>query len=93
MKIDRHRDVSFGVTSKELTLDIKDFSTRLISPAMRAIAQAVDEDLLNEVSNISATVSGTASPTDLKDIADAVQGPGHRQGPHGSAPPGSGSQP
>ena len=28
------------------------------------------EDLLNEVSNISATVSGTASPTDLKDIAD-----------------------
>lgn len=70
VKIDRHRDVSFGVTSKELTLDIKDFSTQLISPAMRAIAQAVDEDLLNEVSNISATVSGTASPTDLKDIAD-----------------------
>ena len=70
VKIDRHRDVSLGVTSKELTLDIKDFSTQLISPAMRAIAQAVDEDLLNEVSNISATVSGTASPTDLKDIAD-----------------------
>lgn len=34
------------------------------------LPQAVDEDLLNEVSNISATVSGTASPTDLKDIAD-----------------------
>lgn len=70
VKIDRHRDVSFGVTSKELTLDIRDFSEQLISPAMRAIAQAVDEDLLNEVANISATVNGTASPTDLKDIAD-----------------------
>lgn len=36
---------------------------------MRAIAQAVDEDLLNEVANISASVSGTANPTNLSDIA------------------------
>ena len=42
VKIDRHRDVSFEVTSKEMTLDIKDFSSQLIAPAMRAIAQAVD---------------------------------------------------
>ena len=70
VKIDRHRDVSFAVTSKELTLDIKDFSTQLISPAMRAIAQAVDEDLLNEVANVTASVSGTASPTNLADIAN-----------------------
>lgn len=69
VKIDRHRDVSFAVTSKELTLDIKDFSTQLISPAMRAIAQAVDEDLLNEVANVSAKVDGTANPTNLADIA------------------------
>lgn len=68
--IDRHRDVSFDVTSKEMTLDIQSFSEQLISPAMRAIAQAVDQDLLNEVSNVSASVTATASPTNLKDIAD-----------------------
>ena len=53
VKIDRHRDVSFEVTSREMTLDIRDFSSQLIAPAMRAIAQAVDEDLLNECANIA----------------------------------------
>lgn len=70
VKIDRHRDVSFDVTSKEMTLDIRDFSAQLLSPAMRAIAQAVDEDLLNEAANVSASVTGTASPTNLADIAN-----------------------
>lgn len=70
VKIDRHRDVSFEVTSKEMTLDIRDFSNQLISPAMRAIAQAVDEDILNEVSNITASVTGTSKPTNLEDIAN-----------------------
>lgn len=69
VKMDRHRDVSFAVTSKELTLDIQDFSTQLIAPAMRAIAQAVDEDLLNECANVAAQVDATESPTDLGDIA------------------------
>lgn len=70
VKIDRHRDVSFDVTSREMTLDIRDFSEQLISPAMRAIAQAVDEDLLNEAANVSAAVAGTNSPADLADIAN-----------------------
>ena len=70
VKIDRHRDVSFDVTSKEMTLDIRDFSEQLISPAMRAIAQAVDSDILNEVANVSNTVAATANPTNLADIAN-----------------------
>lgn len=70
VKIDRHRDVSFEVTSKEMTLDIRDFSSQLLSPAMRAIAQAVDEDLLNECASVTASVTGTASPTNLADIAN-----------------------
>ena len=69
VKIDRHGDVSFEVTSKEMTLDIKDFSSQLIAPAMRAIAQAVDEDLLNECANIAASVQATADPSDLADLA------------------------
>lgn len=70
VKMDRHKDVSFKVTSKEMTLDIKSFSEQFIAPAMRAIAQAMDEDLFNEVANISASVTGTASPTNLADIAN-----------------------
>lgn len=70
VKIDRHRDVSFEVTSKEMTLDIRNFSEQLISPAMRAIAQAVDADILNEVANVTNTVTATAAPTNLADIAN-----------------------
>lgn len=69
VKLDRHRDVSFSVTSKELTLDIADFSEQLIAPAMRAQAQAIDQDLLNEAANINAFVTATASPANLADIA------------------------
>jgi len=70
VKIDRHRDVSFEVSSREMSLDIRDFSEQLISPAMRAIAQAVDQDLLNEVANIENAVTATANPTNLADIAN-----------------------
>lgn len=70
VKMDRWRDVSFPVTSKEMTLDIRDFSEQLLSPAMRAIAQSVDEDILNEVSNIDNSVASTANPTNLADIAN-----------------------
>lgn len=69
VRMDRHRDVSFTVTSKQLTLDIKEFSTQLLAPAMRAHAQAIDEDLFNVVSGVTAKVDATANATDLKDIA------------------------
>lgn len=45
VKMDRFRDITVPVTSKEMTLDIKNFSTQVITPAMQAIAQAVDADL------------------------------------------------
>lgn len=42
-------DVSFGVTSEELLLDIDDFAARLIQPAMEAINQKVDGDIADEL--------------------------------------------
>ncbi len=69
VEIDRHRDVSFSVSAADLELDIADFSRELIAPAMRAIAQAIDGDLLNEVAKISAEVEGDDSATNLTDIA------------------------
>jgi P22 coat protein - gene protein 5 len=45
LKLDHLADVSFPVTSEELTLNIDDFSTRLLTPAMEAIVQKVDAAL------------------------------------------------
>ncbi len=71
VKMDRFRDVSVAVTSKQMTLDIRDFSEQVITPAMQAIAQAVDIDLLTVgTEKAGTTVSGTATPTNLADIAD-----------------------
>lgn len=39
-------DVSFAVTSEELTLEIDDFTERLLGPALEAISQKIDADLL-----------------------------------------------
>lgn len=39
-------DVSFAVTSEQLTLQIQDFNEQLLQPAMEAIAQKIDRDIL-----------------------------------------------
>ena len=44
--MDKHLDVSFAVTSKELSLSIEDFSKQLLVPAMQAFADKVDQYLL-----------------------------------------------
>lgn len=74
VKLDRFRDVTVGVTSKEMTLDIKDFSKQIVEPAMQAIAQAVDSDLLAvAVQEAGKVISSTANPTDLKDIGNLAK--------------------
>lgn len=49
-------DVSFAVTSEQLTLEIMDFDEQLLTPAMEAIAQKIDRDLLALRSEITQTV-------------------------------------
>lgn len=46
MSLNHFADVSFAVTSEDLTLKITDFSERLLSPAMEAISQKIDRDIL-----------------------------------------------
>ena len=62
VKLDKHLDVSFAVTSKQMALDIADFSEQLLKPAMQAFADKIDAyllglagDVTNEVSYISGT--------------------------------------
>ena len=71
VKLDRFRDVSVDVTSKELSLDINSFSAQVVTPAMQAIAQAVDSDVLAlGVQQAGTTVASSANDTDLKPLGD-----------------------
>lgn len=74
VKLDRFRDVTVAVDSKQMTLDIADFSQQVIAPAMQAIAQAVDEDLLAvALENAGYVKEATKEPEDLSDIADVAK--------------------
>ena len=70
VKLDRFRDVTVAVTSKELSLDIADFSRQVVEPAMQAIAQAIDQDLLAvAASQAGFKMASDADTASLKDIA------------------------
>ena len=70
VKLDRFRDVTVAVTSKQMSLDIADFSAQVVQPAMQAIAQAIDQDLLAlAVEKAGFRKDGTQDAKDLADIA------------------------
>lgn len=62
IKLDKLLDVSFEVTSEQLTMDIASFSAQLLQPAMQSFAQKIDLYLLGLYKDIPAT-SGTAGTT------------------------------
>lgn len=62
VSLDHIADVSFAVTTEELTLDIEDFDSQLLSPAMVAIAQKIDRAILGLRSNIT-QVAGVSTQT------------------------------
>lgn len=61
--LDTIADVSFAVTTEQLTLDIVNFDEQLLTPACMALAEKVDQDILSLRSNISNTVGTTTSYT------------------------------
>ncbi|MFE1586971.1 P22 phage major capsid protein family protein [Streptomyces sp. NPDC059402] len=56
-------DVSFTVTTEQLALEIEDFGTQLLDPAMEAISQKIDRDLLALRSDITQEVGTTVGRT------------------------------
>ncbi|MFI2033724.1 P22 phage major capsid protein family protein [Streptomyces bottropensis] len=46
MTLNHFADVSFAVTSEDMTLRIQDFDEQLLTPAMEAISQKIDRDVL-----------------------------------------------
>lgn len=74
VKLDRFRDVTVAVSAKQMSLDIADFSQQVVAPAMQAIAQAIDEDLLAVgLAQAGYVKNGTADATDLADLADLAK--------------------
>jgi hypothetical protein len=73
VQLNRFKDVSVAITSKQQSLELKDFAKQVIEPAMVALAQQIDEDIANfafEKAGFTVEAS-TATPTTLADIANA----------------------
>ena len=66
--MNKHLDVSFAVTAKQMTMDIADFSKQLLVPAMQAFADKVDKLLIaleSEATSRHAHTDGAIAPADL----------------------------
>lgn len=59
-------DVSFAVTSEQQTLHIQDFDEQLLTPAMEAIAQKIDQDLLTLRDDVTAEVGQVAGSNEYE---------------------------
>lgn len=72
VKMDKHLDVSFEVTDKELTMDIQDFSEQLLQPAMQSFSQKIDTYLTSLYSNIPYHAGAAGNTPDaISDITGA----------------------
>lgn len=68
VQLNKHLDVSFKVTSKEMTLSIQDFSKQLLIPAMQAFADKVDSYLIGLEASVTGRVAhstGEIAPADI----------------------------
>lgn len=69
VKMDKLLDVSFSVTSAQLSMEIEDFSKQLLEPAMQAFGNKVDALLLALKADVTHTVP--ASGDIRNDVIDA----------------------
>ena len=73
--LNKFKDVSVVITSKEWSLSLVDFSKQIIAPAMAALGEVVDQDIANAIfGGAGSTVSRTAAtPTTLADFANIAK--------------------
>jgi len=71
--VDKQKGIDFGFTSKELTLDIRELSERVIKPAMIQLANQVDRDVL-ELYKFVPNWVGTPGQT-INSFADFAKAP------------------
>lgn len=68
LTLDKFKDVSFAVTSKDLSLSLEEFSKQLLQPAMRALHQQIDSDVLSVAPQFPGYYQKGATPV-LADFA------------------------
>lgn len=71
VQLNKHLDVSFAVTSKQLALSIEDFSKQLIVPAMQAFADKIDAYLIGLQSSVTNRVPHASGAVTTADIIAA----------------------
>lgn len=74
IELDTVADVSFAVTSEELTLEVDDFAERLLNPAMEAISQKIDGDLAEALVDAAEGVGGGGTVTMSSVASDVFTG-------------------
>ncbi|MGI6878829.1 P22 phage major capsid protein family protein [Microbacterium sp. gxy059] len=70
VRLNHHADVSFAVSSRQRTLELADFRAQLLNPAMEAISQKIDRDVLGFRNDITKEVGTEAGS--LWDEPDAL---------------------
>lgn len=60
--LEKHFDVSFKVSDREMTLSIEDFGQQFLSPAMLAIAEAVDAYVAGKYAEVFDAIGTAGSP-------------------------------
>lgn len=74
VKLDRVADVSFEVSSKDLTLEVPQFSEQLLAPAVRALNNKIDADIANYLFQIEdKNVAGTKVLDNIADVANYLE--------------------
>lgn len=70
--LDKFKDVSFAVTSEDWTLQVQDFNEQFVQPAMNAINQQIDADILSEAAANVTQLVGDGSSTYTEDQAKVL---------------------
>jgi hypothetical protein len=73
LTIDKQKGIDYGFTSKELTLDIRELSERVIKPAMIQLANQIDRDVLGLYKYVPNWVGATGET--INSFSDFAKGP------------------
>ncbi|MFC4373369.1 P22 phage major capsid protein family protein [Nocardia halotolerans] len=60
--LDQHKDVSFAITTQDLTLRLEDFDAQFLNPACEALAQSVDRAIIAQALADFTQVAGESTP-------------------------------
>lgn len=70
LTVSTQKGVDFKFTSEELTMDLQDFSDRILEPAMSVLAANIEADAYSMYKNVYNFVDSDAAALDLYDILD-----------------------